>query len=1391
MATGQVSDNFENGLSDKWVQSVPARWSADSAGATSGRFSLHHSYDNTDAGTDKIGISITNLHADEGTTNWSFLVKHGYDPSSSNNWSVFLMSDVSPSVMSADGITNGFALGVNLTGFDDTLRLWRIKGSNLSVVVNCAVNWQTEIGTVKPVKISVERDMVGHWVIKIFRPDNSLLRMSSGFDAELLNPSWFGIYYRYSSTRDRLLWIDDIMINGMFYEDRSPPAVTGYTVCGRKSIEFALSEEPDDKFTAAHNFYLETITGIPFTVSRKGGLSFKLEFANEFKNKKLNTLIIRRICDKAGNCRNDTAITFTPVWAETGDVIISEIMADPSPSVSLPAKEYLEITNRTGYSINLKNWKLSSEDQNILFPEVVLLPLERRILCLLQDTILFSKYGKVTGLKQFPSLTDGGKAVWLTDSLGTLIHGVEYSSDWYGDLLKSGGGWSLEMKDTNYPFYDEGNWIASCSRNGGSPGLINSVSSDNPDTSFYGIMNVFPDDSSNIIVRFSEPVINLSSAIRDVGIDDLEVIEILPIDPLFREFAVRTTSPLIRKQIYNFLVSDNIRDFADNRIKTGNFEFGITEPSHSKDILFNELLFNPLPGDPDYVEFYNRSDKIIDASRLQIVSFNEDSGEPSQPIIVSADKRCIMPGSYYAITADRKKIYDRYKSGDPDHLFEIADLPSMPDAGGHLILYNLELEKIDEVFYNDSLHSALLPDNEGIALAKDIPQNLSEEALSWYSESESMGWGTPGALNFNKDLEAPIIKDCVVSGRNSVEIKLSEEPSVDFLSENNYSLNDGLNKPVSVIRGSNLLFRIIFSNELINKKLNTLTIRRLCDKSENCRSDTVIKFTPVWAETGDIILTEIMADPTPSVSLPSGEYFEIKNRSSFSINLNNWKIIAGEQIITFPSFIMAPGEIRIITSVQDTLLFRDFGIVTGLRQFPSLTDEGKLLCLYDSSGTLIHGVEYSDDWYASDLKSQGGWSLEIIDEAFPFFYEGNWKSSVSRKGGTPGTTNSVSAANKDNYFKGIVNLFPEDSKSLTIRFSEPVKDLSKIGSSKIEGGPAIESYSVSDPLFREFIIRLSADLVKQNLYKLELPETMTDFAGNSATDSEYTFGLAEPPSAGDVSFNELLFNPFPGDPDYIEFFNCSEKVIDASMLMIASVNPLTSDTSDLTQLSMTKRCMLPGTYYTITTDRERLIDRYSSSSSYWIFEVPSLPSMPDDDGNILLLNNELDMIDKVSYSDEMHYSLLSGFEGISLEKTIKCNPSDQIGSWHSASESSGWGTPGGPNSMISETSGEDKFFVFSSTKITPDNDGYEDLLTIIIKPGGSGNVLSVSIFDETGGLIRKVASNLLAGSEVSVVWDGTSDDGNPVISGIYIVFISWYDDKGRSERFKRVCTVLR
>jgi hypothetical protein len=746
-AFGQIIENFESGSANNWIQSTQGRWKTDSISAISGKYSLHHSFDNPVAGTDKTGIPVRNLHLSEGFTKWSFLIRHGYNPSSSNNWSAFLMSDSDPAVMTTDGGTNGFVIGVNLIGSDDTLRLWKCKGSSITVVLSCRINWETTIGTTNAAKINVERSPDGNWTVSVYRLNGSLIGTNSATDKELFNSAWFAIFYKYSSSGDRLLWIDDVKIDGVFYEDNEPPVVLTCTSTGKKSIEISFNEEPTEDLMIPGNFSVNNSASRSTFVKKVKTLTYKIEFADEFINRSLNKLIINKICDKSGNCSQNINMSFTPVWSIPGDVIISEIMADPFPVVSLPAQEYLEIINRTEYPFNLKNWRLSSESQTAYFPETIIQPSGILIICTPEDTSLFLKYGKAIGLKGFPLLTDGGKILCLSDSTGTFIHGVEYSSEWYGDELKTGGGWSLEMIDTNFPFCGDGNWIASTSRKGGTPGSVNAASGKNQDLSFHGIENVFPDDSVNISIRFSEPLLNLVELKKAITIDGSDIITINLTDPLSRGFSVKTDQPIMRGEVHKFEISRDIKDFAGNNIQKRVFSFGLPENIEPGDILFNELLFNPQPGDPDYLELYNRSGKIIDASRLQLVSVSTGTGDTSQIFQVSNEKRSILPESYYAITTDKKRISDRYFSADPEHLFQTISLPSMADAEGHLVLLNRELDIIDKVSYNEKMHFSLLADYEGVALEKIRTEYLSEDPANWHSASESSGWGTPGAPN--------------------------------------------------------------------------------------------------------------------------------------------------------------------------------------------------------------------------------------------------------------------------------------------------------------------------------------------------------------------------------------------------------------------------------------------------------------------------------------------------------------------------------------------------------------------------------------------------------------------------------------------------------------------
>jgi len=746
-AFGQIIENFESQSLANWLQSTEGVWLADTSNSLSGRFSLHHVFDNPDEGTDRIGISTGNLHPADDITRWSFMIRYGYDPSSSNNWLVFLMSDAAPADIPAAGGTRGYAIGVNIAGSDDSLRLWKVNGDILSTVVNCRINWQTDVGISNAVNISVERSTGGNWTVSVIRPDGSTISTTSGTDTELFNPGWFAICYSYTSTKDQLLWVDDISIGGSFYADITAPVVTRCEAGDKNSVVIIFDEEPGYGVMSSDNFALNNQDNNAISVTREDKLKYIIEFQDEFVNREQNVLLINKLCDVTGNCIDSVAAKFTPAWASAGDVIITEIMADPSPVISLPDKEYLEITNRSLYNFNLGNWKLSTMSQSYLLPETSVAPSGIIILCSVADTSFFKKYGRVAGLKTFPSLTDGGRMLYISDNSGVFIHGIEYSDDWYKDELKSGGGWSLEMVDTDFPFYGEENWKASESGKGGSPGTVNSVSRENPDLSFRGIDNIFPEDSVTVLIKFSEPVLYFLEELKQIKIGDRVLDDIFLSDPLFREFTVKLNNPLQRSKIYSIELSSDQRDFAGNYIQNSTFSFGLTEAVFPGDILFNEVLFNPLPGDPDYLELYNNSEKIIDLSRLEIVMVADGSGNMSVPVNLWDQGKCLMPGEYFAVTPEPGKISTRYWAAEPDHIFEMEDLPSMPDDKGHIILYSRELEKIDELTYSDDMHYSLLSDFEGIALEKINPGKSSEESSSWHSASESSGWGTPGAAN--------------------------------------------------------------------------------------------------------------------------------------------------------------------------------------------------------------------------------------------------------------------------------------------------------------------------------------------------------------------------------------------------------------------------------------------------------------------------------------------------------------------------------------------------------------------------------------------------------------------------------------------------------------------
>ncbi|HEY0066816.1 MAG TPA: lamin tail domain-containing protein, partial [Flavisolibacter sp.] len=96
------------------------------------------------------------------------------------------------------------------------------------------------------------------------------------------------------------------------------------------------------------------------------------------------------------------------------DVVICEIMADPSPAVGLPGVEYIEIRNVSATPLPLLGWRLSDASGTATINTgFILQPDSSLILCSVANASLLAPYGRTVGVGGFPSLDNDGEELVL------------------------------------------------------------------------------------------------------------------------------------------------------------------------------------------------------------------------------------------------------------------------------------------------------------------------------------------------------------------------------------------------------------------------------------------------------------------------------------------------------------------------------------------------------------------------------------------------------------------------------------------------------------------------------------------------------------------------------------------------------------------------------------------------------------------------------------------------------------------------------------------------------------------------------------------------------------------------------------------------------------------
>lgn len=648
---------------------------------------------------------------------------------------------------------------------------------------------------------------------------------------------------------------------------------------------------------------------------------------------------------------------------------------------------------------------------------------------------------------------------------------------------------------------------------------------------------------------------------------------------------------------------------------------------------------------------------------------------------------------------------------------------------------------------------------------------------------------------FVPDVIPPSITSVTAISFTTIDVLFNE--SVDLTTcqtASNYNVSNGVGIPTSAVRdlSNTALVHLTFASSIPARTNLILTVNAVKDLSGNTLNNGTGLFNYFIPLQYDVVIDEIMADPTPVVSLPTNEWVELKNTSAFPINLQNWKLgkATGESG-PMPSFILPAGGYVIVCTGSAVAAMGVFGPVVSVTSFPSLNNDADKIYLRSPQGLIVHSVNYSDAWYKNELKKDGGWTLEMIDTKNPCTGINNWKPSVDVRGGSPAAKNSVDAINADIVAPKLVRAYAPDATHVTLVFDEPVDSISAALSI---------SYSMSDgitvtnalPLsvsFDRVSLTLSSALAANKIYTVTV-NNVTDCSGNAIGSSKSArVGLAANTDSFDIVVNEILFNPKPSGVDYVEFYNRSKKILNLKNAYLANRNTAGA-ISSITQLSIEDFLFFPGDYMVITSDATLVKRDHVANDPAAFLQVSSTPSFNDDDGHVILINEQGNIVDEVKYSAKWHFALISNEEDVALER-INADAASIQSNFHSAASSVGYGTPTYKNSQNRIDLDVQGDITVTPQIVSPDNDGQDDFATIQYNFPEPGYVANITIFDAAGRPVRYLQRNALSGNKGYYRWDGLGEKNQKLTVGIYIIYTEIFNLQGKTKKFKNTIVLAR
>ncbi|QQS35576.1 MAG: lamin tail domain-containing protein [Ignavibacteriales bacterium] len=1004
-------------------------------------------------------------------------------------------------------------------------------------------------------------------------------------------------------------------------------------------------------------------------------------------------------------------ITVFPPGNNYNDVVINEIMY--SPSTGEP--EWVEIYNRTTSTINLKKWTLSDLSSTVIITNSDKIILPNSFVVLSRDSSILNFYNVPVEIITFslPTLNNTGDAVVIKDSIGIVLDSINFLSSWGGNT----SGKSLERIDVNTATNQQANWGSSQSLSKATPGRVNSltpkendlsVSSFKPVTEF-GILGEYI--YFDLIVKNRGVITSPSYSVsffNDVNADSIpqqsELLSTLNQLPLLSNDSITityNTNSFIEGHNH-FIALINVTPDDDS---TNNIAFtkliGVEVNELRNDLVINELMYAPNSPEPEWIEIYNRSNKIIDLKNYQLA-------DNSDTVTINDNSFLINPGEFVVVATDIS-INNYYNI--PSQVI-VHTFPALNNSGDKLILLDSLSRVIDSLQYLSGWGGSA-----GKSLERISPEINSVDSLNWKT-STSRYKATPGYINSvtpkQFDVEAaeiisnplfPLYGSDVSltakiknNGSNNVviDIQLFEDTNLD-------SIPDVL---VETIQGVPINFKdstvVPFSYSLSNIQMaRGMFINVLFNSDQDTSNNYFYKTISPGYPPSTIVIDEIMY--TPAGGEP--EWIELFNTSPHSINLNDWSL---SDVVTTPVMAKINSDV-FIPSNGFLVVARDSSILNYHRlipsklvviNLPSFNNDADGVVLRDNRGSTIDSVRYSSDWGGT-----GGYSLERISVSINSNIQSNWGSSIDIEQSTPGRVNSITTKQNDLLISnvGFNPRFPVAGDDVFI--SATIKNNGTLPASNFITEFYIDTDSnnipdlllssvTSSTLLQSDSISINSQSAISSIQSKILAAVRVVNMNDEDTLNNYVEKSVEPGfPQNSLLINEIMHSPSQGEPEWIEIVNASNDNFNIKNWSISDI--LTTPTKNI--IIPFDYLISPNEYFVIAKDTS--FYSYHNNINYKVFLV-NFGTLSSSDG-VMLYDFRDGIIDSVLYKSDW-----GGSNGYSIERLSFTKSGYDSSNWNT-SLSPDKSTPGKVNSLNSIPSSARNDFVINEIMFDPDIDNCE------------------------------------------------------------------------------------